>query len=342
FIRRRVSGYYEFFQHFLKTGPKVNLYFSAREFLKTNKVDAIIATGDPFILFNYASSLSKEFDIPWFADYRDDWIQNHTKEMSFHCAKKLLLQLERFHERCYLKNVSGFTTVSTYLLQQIVNRTAIENNEVIENGADLKYYVKKSNPLSPGDFNIVYTGMLYDLPYLEDFWIGFERFLGKQNFNNNIKVYFIGIEGFSNQATQSVYEFQTRHSNHVIVLKRKKTEDIAQYQLHAQVLLNMIAGDPEKGLIGAKSYNYAITGNPILTIPYVKNDKSPFFPNRDIQFIAISPEDVYEFLTEHYTIFKQGDIWKSSLTDQEKYTLSREFNTEKLVKFLFKQTHGNS
>lgn len=335
-IRQIVSGFYDFFQHFIKIGPKVNLYYSARKFLKKNKVDAIIATGDPFILFNYAHSLSKEFEIPWYADYRDDWIQNHTKQINYRGVKRILSKLEKAHERRYMKNVSGFTTVSKYLLDQIERRTQITNNMVIENGADLKFYTKHTNPFVASDFNIVYTGMLYDLPYLDDFWIGYERFLIENDFNDCIKAIFIGIDGYTNQATRSVYSFKKKYKKHVTMLKRKKPEEIAQYQLHAQVLLNMIAGDPEKGLIGAKSYNYALTGNPILTIPYIKNKKSPFFPNRDIQFVATSADEVYNFLSEHYVIFKEGNRWESSLTDVEKYKLSREYNTEKLIKFLFK------
>ena len=83
FIRRSISAYYEFAQFIRPIGPKAGLYHGAREYLKNNRVDAIIATGDPFVLFNYAAKLSKEFRIPWIADYRDSWSheQKHTKNL---------------------------------------------------------------------------------------------------------------------------------------------------------------------------------------------------------------------------------------------------------------------
>ena len=61
-IIQGIIVYYEFAQFLFPIGPKSGLYDFAREYLKVNKVDAIIATGDPFVLFSYASKLSKEFD----------------------------------------------------------------------------------------------------------------------------------------------------------------------------------------------------------------------------------------------------------------------------------------
>jgi len=72
-FRKIGSGFYELFQWCFFIGPKVQLYFAAREYLKTNRVDVIIATGEPYILFRYASVLSKKNNIPWIADYRDPW-----------------------------------------------------------------------------------------------------------------------------------------------------------------------------------------------------------------------------------------------------------------------------
>ena len=55
------------------------IYYAADQFLKNNECSMIIATGEPFILFKYASSLSKKHRIPWIADYRDGWTTNQSK-----------------------------------------------------------------------------------------------------------------------------------------------------------------------------------------------------------------------------------------------------------------------
>jgi hypothetical protein len=334
-IRKIVSAYYEFLQFFINIGPKRGLMKAANTYLLNNRVDAIIATGDPFVLFKYANNLSKKHNISWYADYRDDWIQNHTRSIKNPRVKKFFLKIAKYHENRYLKNVSGITSVSDYLVSQISNRTGIENVKIIENGADLNYYKKEFNPFNVHNFNILYSGMVYDFPYLDDFCVGFEKLLIKFDYDQRIKVHFLGTESQSNQATQTIEKLKQQFPNNVEIETRKSPKSIAQYQLHANVLLNLIAGDPEKGLIGAKSYNYAVTRNPILTIPQIKNKKSPFFPDRDIQYIAISSVEVEDFLLEKYLLFLKGIHWQSSLTESEKYLLSREYNAEKLAKFIF-------
>ena len=75
-IRKIISGFYEFAQYIFPIGPKLGLFFAAKKYLNDEKVDAIIATGDPFVLFKYAADLGEEFKVPWIADYRDPWSED--------------------------------------------------------------------------------------------------------------------------------------------------------------------------------------------------------------------------------------------------------------------------
>ncbi len=86
FFRKSISAFYEFAQFIFPIGPKAELYKGAKHYLKNNEVDVIIATGDPFVLFSFASKLSKEFGIHWIADYRDPWSQG------IEIQKKILLK----------------------------------------------------------------------------------------------------------------------------------------------------------------------------------------------------------------------------------------------------------
>ena len=49
------------------------LFYEADNYLSKNKVDFIIATGEPWVSFRYAHLLSKKHNIPWASDYRDGW-----------------------------------------------------------------------------------------------------------------------------------------------------------------------------------------------------------------------------------------------------------------------------
>lgn len=78
-FRKMLTAVDEIRQFIWISGPKKQLYLAARDYLKENKVDVLLATGEPFVLFSFAKRLSKEFDIPWIADYRDPWSQNKSR-----------------------------------------------------------------------------------------------------------------------------------------------------------------------------------------------------------------------------------------------------------------------
>ena len=74
--RKGYSAVIDYAQFIFPVGPKRQVYLAAKEYLKQHKIDFILATGEPFVLFHYANKLSKEFNTPWIADYRDPWTLN--------------------------------------------------------------------------------------------------------------------------------------------------------------------------------------------------------------------------------------------------------------------------
>lgn len=113
-IRKMVTAWYEIMQFLFFVGPKSGLYRGANEYLKQNKVDAIIATGEPFVLFKYASALSKKYGIPWVADYRDPWVQNRNRS---HYLRKWTI----LNEKKILANAMYAITVSEFCKIQIIS-----------------------------------------------------------------------------------------------------------------------------------------------------------------------------------------------------------------------------
>ena len=335
-LRKFFTFFYHYTQYFLPVGIHFNIYNEALKILELKKVDLIIATGEPFILFKYASKLSKKYRTPWIADYRDDWIQNHGRTYNINPFTKYLMLYDRIWEKKYLKNCSGITCVSDFLANQISYRNNKITCESIENGVDLDVFSNTKSPFQKNEFSIVYTGVLYDQSYLKDFVIGFTNFVISQNSSEIIQLYFIGIETLSNQATIAVETLSEKFPKNVTILKKMSQREVANYQANANLLLNFIAGDPEKGLIGAKSYVYASTKNPILTIPSIKNARSPFFPGRDIQLVAISDIEVTNYLNSIFIDFINGNIRKSDITKDEIFMLSREYQANKMIKFISK------
>ncbi|MBP7477328.1 MAG: hypothetical protein KA797_02300 [Chitinophagales bacterium] len=336
-LRRLLTLFYNVFDLFTTIfDSKRELYFASKEYLKLHKVDYIIATGEPYILFKYASQLSEEFGIPWHADYRDDWIGNHIREHNKSLMNRFMNTLESFFEKRYLKSAKSFSTVADQIARNIESRTAIHNYVIIENGSDLEVVNRVEYNEYPSEFIITYTGLMYDFDYYKTFALGFKSFMEKCSDPSKVKLRFVGIDAVMNSAVQEAYRTREAFPNHVEIIGHVPFEKAVLYQKMSCVLLNLIAGDPAKGFIGAKCSVYAATKRPILSVPLVKNKESNFFRNRDIHTIAISPDEVCSFLLQRFDIFEKKANLETSITDREIYLLSREYQAQLLVNFLFK------
>ena len=186
-IRKIISSYFEFLQYVFVIGNKKNIYIQADEYLKNNKVDCIIATGDPFVLFKYASELSRKYSIPWIGDYRDAWIQDKTTK------SRLLKKWSAFFEKRFLKNVSKITTVSTFIQKQIQRNIVGKDFEIIYNGFDPDI-IRVAENVSQSDkvLSIALAGTIYDSHPIESF-LRVCNEVAAENENAALELNFYGI-----------------------------------------------------------------------------------------------------------------------------------------------------
>lgn len=155
-LRKLISAFYEFAQYVLFIGPKVALYTEARNYMKENKVDCIIATGDPYILFRYASALSSEFNIPWIADYRDPWSQDNKVQKNH-----ALRMWNSFLEKRIVKHAKVITTVSSFFEKKISSLLPDKSFQIIPNGYDPEAISSAINePQTNAGLNIAFVGTI--------------------------------------------------------------------------------------------------------------------------------------------------------------------------------------
>ncbi|HNW96937.1 MAG TPA: N-acetyl sugar amidotransferase [Bacteroidales bacterium] len=188
FLRRLISAYFEFAQYIFLVGPKVQLYFAAKNYLKKNNVDLIIATGEPYILFRYASKLNKKFKIPWIADYRDPWSQDRNRSEN---------QVARFwyifFEKLYLRNTIAVSTVSLFFKKHISKLVPGKTFYILPNGYNQEA-IDKVNliPQSNKKLSIAFVGSIYKWHPLESFLGVCAEFI-KENKNARFQINFYGI-----------------------------------------------------------------------------------------------------------------------------------------------------
>jgi len=136
-----------------------DIYFEARKLLSKESFDAILITGEPFVIFRYGYLLAKKFHIPWVADYRDGWKVNYVMAFRNSIPYRLLRWWEFIFEKRYLSNVSFIQTVDPLLagkLQQLLHK----ETEVVYNGFDEFYNYDTELKTNPEKLLLVHAGTI--------------------------------------------------------------------------------------------------------------------------------------------------------------------------------------
>lgn len=315
---------------------KYYLYLAAKKYLAKNKVDLIFATGEPFILFKYAYNLSTEFKTPFIMDYRDGWANNITADSSW--LNRVRLNYESIFENKYLKKAKLIINVSERFTEKIVKKYNIEKSKtfLLKNGTDNNYsnLVTKQRGLF---FEIIYAGIFYDSYPFHLFLQGLEIFI-KKNGTNNIKVKFIGVKLKPSIHLAPLEAFQHKYPTVIEIMESLPPEKLAPYLANANVLLLLLMTSQKSGHITGKVYDYAATRNPILVIQEEQTQETPFFQGRDIQTFAFSSDDVAQKLDYFYSFFLKNQKFQTSITEQEIFSISREYQVrlfaEKIKEFI--------
>jgi hypothetical protein len=164
------------------------LYRGAREFLKNNKVDVILATGDPFVLFSFASKLSKEYSIPWIADYRDPWSQSFS-------AKKGIIQrkIDYFFEKKIVRSAHSIITVDLLFKLKLAQLFPTKQLTILPNGFD-SIEIDKTKQIQQNNKQLTFSfiGTIYSWHPLNQLLSSFSIFT-KENPQFNFLIKFYGI-----------------------------------------------------------------------------------------------------------------------------------------------------
>lgn len=242
-VRKAVSAFYEFAQFIFFIGPKSGLYHGACKYLKEHKVDAIIATGEPFVLFKYASKLSKIHNIHWIADYRDPWTQNVSRSDNW-----ILKMWNSFLERKLSNSAKCITTVSDYIISQIkqlVNRPF----EIIPNGYDQETVNSTLNIEQDSDcLKFAFIGTIYKWHPLESVLRVFSEFI-ESNVNITFEINFYGI---SNRTGIDIKEFNSELKHHINLYPKIDNANLLKTISTHNVLLLF----NDYSILGTKIYDY--------------------------------------------------------------------------------------
>lgn len=245
-LRKSISAYYEFAQFLLPIGTKIELYKAAKHFLKNNQVDAIIATGDPFILFKYASKLSIEFNIPWIADYRDPW--SHNEE---HRKNLIQKKWNSYFEKKTVSTASHIRTVSKFVHSKIDQLVPDKPYSIAPNGYDTMVIDKIKNiKQNKEEFSVSFVGTIYNWHPIESFLRGANQFVVEHP-KAKIMFKFYGTN-LTEELNRMVSEQFPNLKAHVLITPKMQNQELLEKLAsdHVMLLFNYYS------YMGTKIFDY--------------------------------------------------------------------------------------
>ena len=324
-FRKTLSVWQLLTEHYLESSDnKTPICKAAKQYLKNNKVDVIIACGEPFVLFRYASVLSSEFNIPWMGDYRDGWSTNYRWDDAklYGLIQKSVQQRV---EKKVIESASALTTAAPSFSERIANLTGrdIEDVPVIYNGYFEELFEGLETVVLKKKFSIVHAGTLYYFQRVETFLKGLNLFLLKHP-EAEVDVTFFGLNFYPEQINRIRQSEGTANVTFTDKVPHKKmlTELASSH-------LQLLVATPEKHQIYGKVFDYLASGRPTLM---VENDNGPLewiLSHQENSYSASEPDEVVKCLENLY--FNPEKTARLKRSDNQ---FSRKNQTERFAKLV--------
>lgn len=226
--------------------------------LEQDDYDAILSSSMPYTSHLIAQELVRRHDIPWVADFRDLWTQNHFFK---HSAIRRLFETRL--EKRTLSSASAITTVSGPLadkLSALHGRIPVYS---IPNGFDPD--ILNCGSLVSTSFNLVYTGKIYDQRQdPEPLFIAMRDLIDRGLVDpTHVRVDFYGYQDPWVREEVSRYGLEN-----IVFLHAPVSRDASMHlQRTSQILLLLAWNDPaHRGVYTGKVFEYLAAQRPILCI----------------------------------------------------------------------------
>ena len=306
------------------------IFFSALGELQKTDYDVIVATGEPFILFKYASILSKRFDIPWVGDYRDPW----TTSLSLNNADLLTRLTNKYYfrrlELKYLKSASLITTAAPAYKQNLEQIHTDKNIQVVLNGSDISDSQSLEKISTNQEcFEITYAGRFYGHQRLETFLKGYKKFLEIDEQHKNSRVVFYGLNFYHGDVVR-LRSFNGLLNDHFITTDRIPYQELLKKLRGTHVLL--LLSSKGANWLNAKIFDYLAVKRPILLVDKDYGVLEDIINNTNSGDSFENEDDVADYLSSMYEKFASNWDFEVKSTRTEEYT--REFQGQKMLKLL--------
>ena len=334
-IRKFLSLFYDFSQFLtIFFDNKSGIYYAAKNKLQTEKFDIIIATGEPFILFRYAYLLSKKFNIPWVADYRDGWTTNYNTLYKIGKFNQFLLNnYFRRAEKKFVNTSSLITTTANAIKEEIASIFPQKKITVLYNG----YFKELFNDTTLMEqnkniFEIAYAGTIYPYQRLEMFLDGFELFINKHQVEF-VQLSFYGID-YKSIKSHRVLNYKPNLRKYIKIEEHKPQSEVLKELSKANLLL-LLANKNYKQVY-AKLFEYLALKRKIMLVENDRGDVAEIITKANAGVMCENAEKVAVNIEMVYNEFLRNGFVECNPVDYEKYSRDNQTRiyTENIIKLL--------
>ena len=313
------------------------LYEEARKFLQQEKVDAILITGEPFVLFRYGYLLKKEFGIPWIADYRDGWKLNHVARFQTGILNHLLQRWEFYFEKKFISNSSLITAPDNYLGEKL-GKLHRKNFRAVFNGFDEFLPPKRmEHPDSIGNNSqkllLAHTGTLTQGQRVEFLLSSILELHEEGKISpEDIQIQFVGLDYYEAQSAR-VKNFNPKIFEYIKTTPRISRERAMEINSSSDLLIAFTEENYQA--IFAKVYDYLAAQKPILVLPSDDGLLSAIVSETQSGISFSEKDELKKFLADQIQLKKSEGNSMQISSDREKVLFySRENQSAQMVQFI--------
>lgn len=302
---------------------------AAKDYLSKNKIDLIIATGEPFILFLYAKRLAQKFHIPYMLDYRDCWTNAlHIADMSL-LDQWLHKKYFRIIEKNIVKQATLLTTAAPSYAEKLRQFHQGKNIQVVLNG--FFPFSPKTKTASEKVFTISYAGIFYVHQKLEIFLKGFNLLVEKYP-ESKFSLCFYGLSFYPEMVERVKKACGSKALEHVVFTERIPY-NVLQTRLRSSHILLLLSAKGANWL-NAKIFDYLQANRKVLLVENDHGILEQIINECQAGITADTPEDVAAYLEKYYLEWlERGNVAHQTI-NYEQY--SRENQTKRLAQLLDK------
>lgn len=227
-----------------------------------SEINVIYTTSSPYSSHMIGHILKQKYNIPWIADFRDEWTNNPYSKLN---EESLSFKLQYSMESEILKYANKITVVTELMAENYVNNFKLERKkvEVITNGYDEEDFkglvIRHTNK-----FKIIHNGSFYSIrnPYI--FLKAIVNLIDKSKLDENmIEVEFIGKN--DDKIIEESLDILGDKSG-ILKIKEYVSHKKSLEMMNKGAMLLLVIGPNSKTIYTGKVFEYLRMTKPILSL----------------------------------------------------------------------------